>query len=97
MTKKNRYDVEISYNGVNGIISYVEDLQEIEVDILDEIMKNKIIEYFNTSQVYRIPQSNMIDDFIEVYALPVSQLDYFEMAACTLFSVLGVYVHWKKQ
>lgn len=96
MANKNQYKVGINYNGVEGVISYTEDSQEIEIEFPDEIISNKIIEYFNTSQVYRIPQSSDIDDFIEVYALPLSQLDYFEMALCTLYSTLGVYVNWKK-
>ena len=83
--------VGIQFGELNGTIEYNDSKAVVNIE---GPVKNDIERYLHTSRKYWIPESQRIDDFRIDTAKPVDSLTYFELALCTLFDKLGVYVDW---
>lgn len=65
-----------------------------EVTFSDEEQKHQIKRYLSTAQKFNIPQSQEIDDFDIVKAVPITDRCYYELAMSTLHAKYGIYVNW---
>jgi len=55
-------------------LQYNENTKEVSVVFSDQIVADEIEEYLTTSQVYKIPESQKIDDFREELAIPADSI-----------------------
>lgn len=86
--------VKVSYKGQEGYVQYNEDTKDIQVVFPNDTIGSEIDTYLNTKRIYRIPESQKIDDFREELAYPSDGMMYFELAMCELWANTDVYVHW---
>jgi len=86
--------VKISKLGRKGEIEYSEETQQVSIQFPDALVADEIEEYLSTARIYRIPESQKIDDFREESAKPTDSLMHMELALCALWSETGVMVEW---
>ncbi|MFC1876624.1 hypothetical protein ACFL2E_05045 [Thermodesulfobacteriota bacterium] len=88
--------VDIKGFGKEGQIEF-DDSNPVKYSVIfpDEKIREQIIQYLNTPQEYRIPESQRIDDFRIDWAKPTDDMMYFDLALCTLHNELGLWVAWK--
>jgi len=86
--------VKISHGKQKGFVTYNKKEKEISIDFPDRSLVLDIEKYLYTSRIFRIPESQKIDDFREELASPLESEMHFELAMCTLFSETGVWVSW---
>lgn len=87
--------LKVTYQNRTGIVEYDSDnLTDFKVFLSPADKKKEVIAHLTTKRTYFNPQSQKIDDYEEVEAMPTDNLDYFERALCTLHSKTGVWVHW---
>ena len=79
-----------------GEITYDEETKIIEV-IGDHPALKKVKRYMGRMREFMIPVSQEIDDYRIDKAKPGDNLSYFELALCTLWAEIGVWVDWKSQ
>ena len=77
-----------------GVVSYHEKLKLVDVQLKDELAKRQVEEHLSTPRIFRIPESQKIDDFREETVLPTESLMHWELSMCTLFVKTGVWVDW---
>ncbi len=80
-----------------GSVSYDDSKKKVTVVFPDKKIKQEIEKYLATKQDFRIPESQEIDDYRVDNAAPVDNQTYFELAMCTLYSKLGVWVDWNSE
>ena len=88
-------EIQIIYNDLNGSITYDTGIQEIIVDFPDKEKQAEIEDFLAVKKIYRIPESNKIDDYREELAFPFESTMHFELALCELWSETDVFVNWK--
>ncbi len=88
--------VDIKGFGKKGKIEF-DDTKPVNYSVTfpDEKIREQIIQYLNTPQEYRIPESQRIDDFRIDWAKPIDDMMYFDLALCTLYNELDIFVTWK--
>ena len=86
--------VKISKGNTIGSITYDEKSKELSIDFPDSAVVNEIKDYLNTKRVYRIPESQRIDDYREELARPIDSEMHLDLALCTLDAQTGVSVDW---
>jgi len=86
--------VKISQGKQKGFVKYDEKKKEISVDFPNDSLVLDIEEYLSTNRVFKIPESQEIDDFREEFASPLESKTHFELAMCTLYGETGVWVDW---
>ena len=86
--------VKISYGDQEGEVIYNKNTKEVSVDFPDESLASDIEEYLQTKRVFRIPESDDIDDYREDFAFPFENIIYFELAMSNLYTNLDVWVNW---
>ena len=89
--------IKVSCDGKTGMVSYDEDTKKIQVHFPDENIRKKIIDYLNTKRVFKIPESNRIDDYREDFVYPNENSMYFDLAMNTLWANTGVFVEWGEE
>ena len=87
--------VAIKFESKKGFVHYNEQTKEITVELPDEVVKKKVENYLSTRRVFRIPESNRLDDFRENYAYPFENVTYFKLAMSTLYNNTNVWVDWR--
>jgi hypothetical protein len=75
-------------------VEYVEKSKEIIVHFPDAFVEDEVEEYLHTKRLFRIPESNRLDDFREDVAYPYDNQTYLELAMCELYSHTDVWVNW---
>ena len=88
--------VWISKDGKQGTITYAAKSKRVVVKFPVESDKLNIERYLSTSQVFRIPESQQIDDYREDHAFPTENETYFRLTLNTLKVNTGVHVKHKK-
>jgi hypothetical protein len=86
--------VDISKGGNRGTILYNEDSKKLTIDFPDPDVVDEIKDYLNAEQIYRIPESQEIDDYREKKARPMDSLMHMELGLCTLWRNTEVMVNW---
>jgi hypothetical protein len=89
--------VDITVKGIQGTIRYDEPRKQVQIKHPDGGVCRAIQGYLTAPHTYRIPQSAKIDDFEEVEALPTDNRMYFDLALCTLYTTLGIWVDWNTE
>ena len=86
--------VKISHGNQKGFVKYNKETKEVSIDFPNESLASDIEEYLDTKRVFRIPESQKIDDFREDLVSPLDNETYFELAMCALWAETGVWVDW---
>jgi len=86
--------LKIRHEGKEGYVKYDEKNKEVEVYFPDDFIETEVYNYLNNKRVFRIPESNRIDDFREDLAYPYDNMTYFELAMSSLWGHTGVLVDW---
>lgn len=89
--------VGIHKDNQDGQVSYNTRTKALDVNFPDEDVAKEITSYLSRRRKYRIPESNVIDDYREEVANPKDSLMYMELALCTLWAKTGVTVNWETQ
>lgn len=87
--------VKITKNGKVGFVDYNHKTKELIVEFPDAVTKNKIVKYLTTEREFRIPESQVLDDYRIDKELPAENLMYMELALCGLYNVTEVWVNWE--
>ena len=86
--------VGISFSNQQGSVRYIPSTQNLTVDFPDPEIRKKVERYLVTKRVYFIPESQVIDDYREEWAVPTDSLMHMKLALCMLHSKTGVWVDW---
>ena len=80
-----------------GKVVYDDAAKSVSVTFPNTKIKQQVEGYLNTEREFRIPQSDMVDDFKVETAKPTENRTYFELAMCTLYTSTGVWVNWNTE
>jgi len=80
-----------------GTVKYDPKKQRVIVDFPDREVVSRIMLYLTTPREYRIPESQVIDDYREEMKMPTTSNMHMDLALCTLWARTGVYVDWSKE
>ena len=70
---------------------------KFEVKFPDEAVAKGVTNFLQVKRLYRVPQSNEIDHYIEEMQLPTQSEWHFISALSELYAATGVYVLWKAE
>ena len=87
--------VAIHHDDKKGFVHYNEKTKKIRVEFPDEVLKKKVEKYLHTRQVYKITESQRIDDYRVDFEFPYKNKMYFELAMNTLLTNTDVWVDWR--
>lgn len=87
--------VPVKKGDQQGEVTFDDKNNKVTVDFPDPDVNKAIIDFLHTEKEFQIPQSNKVDDYEVVKALPASALGYFELGMCTLYARTGVWVQWE--
>jgi hypothetical protein len=85
--------VEISKDGERGLVRYDEQTHLVDVEF--DGPKTAVMRHLTRKTVFRIPESQRIDDFREEEARPTESRTHMELALCTLYAETGFWVNWE--
>ncbi len=86
--------VEVQKGSQKGHISYNPSTKSLTVRFPDDDIVEDIEEYLNTPRVFRIPESQQLDDFREETAKPTDSTMHMNLALSTLWANTDVMVNW---
>jgi hypothetical protein len=89
--------VKIAKDGKTGTITYDGKTKELIVDFPDPVVVDEVEDYLNTKQVYKIPESQRLDDYREELARPTDNETFLDLALCGMEDVNDVEVTWPKE
>lgn len=78
-----------------GTIEYIDGT--VIIDIEDVVAHGLIADYLNRPQQFFIPESQEIDDYRVDTARPIDNETYFNLALCTMYHTIGVWVNWETE
>ena len=77
-----------------GEVVYDEEEGQITVTFEDETTRKEVETYLSTERAFKIPQSNRIDDYKILFAMPSENKMYFELSMSELYAKTGIWVNW---
>ena len=86
--------VAVTHLDRKGGVVYRPRLKEVEVSFPDESVVADIETFLTTRRVFRIPQSDRIDDFEEQLLLPTDNKQNMMLALSEMFGAIDVWVDW---
>jgi len=87
--------VGISLGDLKGHISYNPTGKSLSIDFPDEDVIEDIEEHLTTPRVFRIPESQELDDFREETARGIDSTTHMNLALSTLWANTDVWVNWE--
>lgn len=87
--------VGLKQGNKEGTLQWSNSMKTIEVDFPDITVKEQVLEYISTPQVFRIPQSQEVDDYVETSARPDEHDGYMRLGLCSLYAKMGIFVRWE--
>lgn len=88
--------VDIEKGGKTGTITLDEESMEFAVEFPDKRVTGQIERYLGKERKFRIPESQIIDDFRIDTVKPTKSPMYFDLALCTLYVNTGAFVKWRE-
>jgi len=87
--------VTIKRNDKVGTIEWSEEsFDGATVSFPEQYVVEEVNEFLDTPRIFRIPQSQTIDDFKEVSARPNDGLDFMKLGLSELYANTGIFVEW---
>lgn len=78
----------------DGYISYNTETKEVQSHLADDALNQKVVDYLTTEQVMH--QYTSLSQFNKISAVPTSSEEYFKLALCKIWEILGVHVDWSR-
>jgi len=88
--------VTLKKNGKEGAVYWSDNMDIVTVDFPIDSVEKQVEEYISATRTFKIPQSQEIDDYIEVEARPDESDSMMRLGLCTLLANTGVLVDWGK-
>ena len=89
--------IEFTIGDKRGIIEYEEKSKTLEVMFPDSKIKTRILTYLNTKRDYRVPESDVLDDYRIDGRRPIDSLMYMELALNEMYVAIDVLPEWNTQ
>lgn len=85
--------VRITKDDKHGSVEYDEQTHLVDVEF--DGPSTAIKSHLTSKRVFRIPESQQVDDFREETARPTESRMHMELALCTLYAETGFWVDWE--
>lgn len=92
---ENNYSVAISCRSDLGYIEYDANAKSVNIVLANEVAKQNVEEFLNTSLTLQIPHETL-HDFTTITINPLDNLDTLQLALTRLWETTGVHVDWSR-
>lgn len=86
---KNLKSTLVYNSNINGSVSYI-------IDSKSKELNGKVDDFLTKERMFRIPESQLEDDYRDDTALPTDEITYFELSLCVMESETDIKVIWPK-
>ena len=92
---ENNYSVAISCHSDLGYIEYTADTKSANIVLANEVAKQKVEEFLNTSLTLQVPHETL-HDFTTITINPLDDVETLQLALTRLWEVTDVHVDWSR-
>lgn len=90
-------EIAVSMGNKKGMVRYWEKEKRAEVSFPFEGVQTAAMNYLTSEREFKIPESDGVDDFRIDQARPVDNRTYFDLAMCSMYSNVGLWVDWSTE